>query len=53
MRGGGHRRKSTNDREGSLCRNYDAASGKILRISKGFNTTMDNFISIFLFNQAS
>ncbi len=34
---GGHWRKSTNDREGSRYRNYDAASGPILKISQGFH----------------
>jgi hypothetical protein len=29
----GHRRKSTNDREGSQCRNYDPAYGAFCRIS--------------------
>jgi hypothetical protein len=34
---GGHWRKSTNDREGSRYRNYDAAFGTILRISQDFH----------------
>ncbi len=34
---GEHWRKSTNDREESLYRNYDEAFGIILRISKGFH----------------
>jgi hypothetical protein len=34
---GGHRRKSTNDREGSKFRNYDVASGTILSTCKSFH----------------
>jgi hypothetical protein len=50
---GGHWRKSTNDREGSRYRNYDAASGPILKISKAFIEASKIFIFIFLFDQAS
>ncbi len=48
----GHKRKSTNDREGNRYRNYDAAFGQILRISKGFHRSMQNQ-NYFLFDQAS
>ncbi len=37
---GGHWIKSTNVREGSWYRNYDAASGPILKKSEGFHKSM-------------
>ncbi len=50
---GEHRIKSTNDREGSRYKNYDAASGTIFRISKFFKEANRKFIYIFLLNKAS
>jgi hypothetical protein len=46
---------STNDREGGRYRNYDAASGTILRICKGFHRSKLNLsiYSIILFAQAA
>jgi hypothetical protein len=49
---GGDWRKRTNDREGSRNRNYDAASGTILGISKGIKEEKKAiFIFTFLFDQ--
>ncbi len=45
--------KSTYDKEGSRYRNYGAAFGPILRISKGFHRSKQNLYIYFLFDQAS
>ncbi len=37
----------TNDGEGSWCRNYGAASGPILKISKGFHRIKQNLYIYF------
>jgi hypothetical protein len=53
MMRGGHWRKSTNDKEGSRNRNYDAAFRILLRMSKGLHKSKQNLILIFLFDPAA
>jgi hypothetical protein len=43
----GHWRKFTNDKEGSWSRNYEAASGQILKVSKGFYRSKENLYICF------